>query len=72
MGDWIDEAVALQEQLLEAALANRPRPAPSSSTCLNCLEPLTDRVNYCDTDCRDDHQKRTGSRARTLSVLDDE
>ena len=72
MGDWIDEAVALQEQMLAVALANRPAPPPPSSICLNCKEPLTARFNYCDADCRDDHVARTGARNRTVRVLDDD
>lgn len=57
-GDWADEASAIEQQTLELALKTRRPVLPTSTRCYNCGEQLTNRVNYCDADCRDDHQQR--------------
>lgn len=60
MADIIDEANYRAEIARVAAISNVPRPNPvRSRSCLNCDEPLTDRFNFCDTDCRTDYELRS-------------
>lgn len=59
MADIIDQASALEDAHRAAALAAaRVVQRPKSAVCLNCREPLTDRFNFCDPECRDDWQRR--------------
>jgi len=72
MTDLIDDANALAEIHRLAALSKVPKHTrPPSTICLNCDEPLTTRVNFCDIDCRNDWEQRHRS-ARLAPVQDDE
>lgn len=54
-----DQASDREEQFREAALQTRKPEVPKATgRCLNCDEPTPGR--FCDTDCRDDWQKREG------------
>lgn len=67
MADIIDEANYLAEIARVAAISNVPRPSALRSTvCLNCDEPLIERFNFCDPDCRTDYELR--SRMRSIPV----
>lgn len=73
MSDLFDQASEIETLFRDKAIeaARAPQRAPSTS-CRNCDEPLTDRVNFCDTDCQADYERRTGSRHRTMKVTDDD
>jgi len=54
--DQIDEAAARQQQMIDNALANRPRPTMVyTGECHWCEEPI-DKGHYCNSDCRKDHE----------------
>lgn len=56
MADFADEASALADLHLAAALSRpRAQAAPFSGFCLACREPVEER-RYCDSDCRADHE----------------
>lgn len=61
--DPLDRAVVEQERLLEEQLrvakSTITPQKPYRGTCYNCDELLTPPNRYCDSDCRDDHEKRT-------------
>lgn len=55
--DPVDEAAALQQQMIDNALANRPVPQMAfTGECHWCEEPINSG-NFCSADCRDDHAK---------------
>jgi hypothetical protein len=62
--DEFDRATALEEAERDACVAAaRNQPAmPAVGHCYNCNEPLPTGRLFCDTDCRDDFQKRTRKR----------
>ncbi|MDR1350730.1 MAG: hypothetical protein LBJ59_08170 [Zoogloeaceae bacterium] len=65
MPDLADLAQIQRERLDELALKSARQPAAPAATgfCLNCGEPLPDGLCWCDTDCRNDWQRReTGER----------
>ena len=72
MADIVDQASALEDLQRDQALAAaRQQSRPPSRICLNCDEPLHDRFNFCDPECRNDYERRAGGRYRTLHVDDD-
>ena len=55
--DPIDEAAEREQQMIEVALANRPKPTVGfTGTCHFCEETIS-KGNYCDAECRLDHEK---------------
>ena len=59
MSDSVDDANATNEVLLSAAIANRnTEQLASTGFYLNCSDPLALGARFCDSDCRDDYQKR--------------
>lgn len=68
MADIVDHANHLAEIDRLIAINNVPRPATKSSICLNCGEPLTARFNFCDSDCRDDHERLTAAQSRSPAI----
>lgn len=60
MADAIDHANDITELYLNVAMHNRtnaPR-MPATGFCHNCEAPVEKNAHFCDTDCRDDWQKR--------------
>lgn len=55
--DPIDEAAEREQQMIEVALANRPKPQMIyTGECHWCEEPIA-KGHYCDSECREDHEK---------------
>lgn len=55
--DPIDEAAQREQQLIDVALANRPRPAVEfTGKCHYCEETIS-KGHYCDAGCREDHER---------------
>lgn len=55
--DIADEAQAMTGEFIENSLKNRQRlSTPFSGVCLACEEPVQER-RYCDSYCREDHEK---------------
>ncbi|OQP33884.1 hypothetical protein [Pantoea latae] len=55
--DAADEAAAREQQMIEVALANRPRPAVEfTGKCHYCEETIS-KGHYCDAGCREDHER---------------
>lgn len=55
--DIADAAQELSGEFIENSLKNRKTlSTPFSGFCLSCEEPVTDR-RYCDSFCREDHEK---------------
>jgi len=61
--DQFDRAQELEQRHRDEALkAQRSRPEmPFRGKCYNCHAPIK-RGCFCDTDCRDDYEKRTRGR----------
>lgn len=61
--DPLDRATVEQERLLEEQLRvareTLPKDLPFTGECHNCSEPLPLQTRFCDSDCRDDYEKRT-------------
>ncbi|WP_158783711.1 hypothetical protein [Pantoea sp. BAV 3049] len=54
--DPVDEAAALQQQMIDNALANRKRPNMTfTGECHYCKESI-DSGHFCDAYCRKDHE----------------
>ena len=55
-----DQASAFEELHLKACLeAQKQKPRlRAKGSCYNCEEPLEAGHLFCDSDCRDDHEKR--------------
>ena len=55
--DILDEAAEREQQLIEVALASRPKPQMVyTGECHWCEEPIS-KGHYCDASCREDHEK---------------
>ena len=55
--DIADEAAEREQQLIEVALANRPKPQMVyTGECHWCEEPI-DKGNFCSGECRIDHER---------------
>lgn len=66
--DVIDNANDLAAQLTDAYVAHQRAQnvrLPYIGECHNCGEPTPDGVNFCDTDCRDDWDKRQRAKRRS-------
>lgn len=63
MADQFDRASDIEESYRQQAIASqlnsvsRDRLAVTGK-CHNCAEPLKNGGLFCDSDCRDDHQRR--------------
>lgn len=56
----VDDSATQQEEFArEAALKHRKPELPKIGICYNCNEPVKSNANYCDKDCRLDHERRT-------------
>ena len=54
--DILDEAAEREQQLIEVALANRPKPEVEFiGKCHWCEESIA-KGSYCNADCRHDHE----------------
>lgn len=64
MADIIDQAMDEFEHHLNAALANRVKPAALSAICKNgdCGEKSSPGTSYCCRECREDHEKELWAR----------
>ena len=67
MSDLADEAndvaAAVVERRVQAIRKEAAVQMPAASgKCLNCLEPVKS-ARYCDSDCRDDHERRIKRRS---------
>lgn len=57
MSDELDQAAALEELERTIALANRKKPQMIyTGECHWCEEPIA-KGHYCDSECREDHEK---------------
>ncbi|ARJ43253.1 hypothetical protein B1H58_15245 [Pantoea alhagi] len=55
--DILDEAAEREQQLIEIALANRPKPVMTfTGICHWCNEPI-DKGHFCSDECRTDHER---------------
>ncbi|MEN4715859.1 hypothetical protein [Pantoea agglomerans] len=55
--DPIDEAAEREQQMIEIALANRPKPSMTfTGICHNCEEPV-DKGFFCCPECCEDFQR---------------
>ncbi|MFZ4170061.1 hypothetical protein ACEV60_15540 [Enterobacter ludwigii] len=60
--DIVDKAQQAEMARILQLLACRLRPVlPLTGKCHNCGEPLHE-ARFCDTDCRDDHERRFRAR----------
>ena len=58
MVDFADAAQEITENHLAQSIAKRTvLSIPFSGRCLSCEEPVEER-RYCDSDCRQDHEKK--------------
>ena len=67
--DPVDRAVVEQERLLEEQLRLARKPVETLAyigSCHNCHEPLAEPLRFCDSDCRDDHEKIKRSRSQRV------
>ncbi len=66
MADQLDQASDLEElqrqQSIAAHLATTDQRMKSTGQCHNCQEELQGDTLFCDSDCRDDYDKRTRAR----------
>ena len=53
-----DTATAHEEMMREIALKHRKPELVKTGFCYNCGESVKQNANYCDVDCRLDHEKR--------------
>lgn len=61
MADVIDQGNDRAEQFLAHALgqaSSKANSLPPIGRCYNCESPLEGDKKFCDTDCRDDFQRR--------------
>lgn len=68
--DDIDRADRAIEQHLQAAMAARRPELTPCGECHNCEEPLKGafaHLNFCDSDCRDDYERRQHLQHRTFA-----
>lgn len=63
MTDQIDKAQVFEAMHRDIALHNRAPELPFKGECYNCEAPIT-KGNFCDADCRDDHEKRHNNMRR--------
>lgn len=55
--DILDEAAEREQQMIEIALANRPKPAMTfTGACYNCEESV-DKGFFCCPECCEDYQR---------------
>lgn len=67
MCDIADEAADLTQQMIDVALANRPKTAIEfTGKCHYCEEPI-DNGRYCTVECRDDGEKIERAKLRGRS-----
>lgn len=57
MTDQIDLAQRFEEMHRDIAIHNRAPELPFNGECYNCEAPVTGGC-FCDSDCRDDYDKR--------------
>lgn len=55
--DAADEAAAREQQLIEVALANRPRPAVEFTGKCHYCEGSISKGHFCSDECRTDHER---------------
>jgi len=57
MSDIVDDAAEAIEQMVEVALANRPKTAIEfTGKCHYCEEPIS-KGTFCSKECNEDYQK---------------
>lgn len=59
--DIIDQANDIAEEMLRRQIAyvtSKTDAFPPIGECYNCQQSVPAGVRYCDSDCRDDHEKR--------------
>lgn len=66
MSDKADDADALVELQLRAAMTCRQRPVmrPFTGCCYWCREPVESPRIFCDADCRDDFERDAAIKGR--------
>ena len=67
MPDMFDFASEAEQRERERALSAASRSAPvlpAVGSCYNCDSILPDGVRFCDSDCRNDYQRRKQAEAR--------
>lgn len=70
MADICDQADSAVEAFQREALSRRHKEPEYTGYCLNCNEPTDLPDRWCDTDCREDWEKRT--RQELLGPVDDD
>jgi hypothetical protein len=67
--DPVDRAGVEQENILQEQLRLARKPVATlayKGSCYNCDEPLPEPQRFCDSDCRDDHEKILRSRSQRI------
>ena len=54
-----DSATQQEEFARDAAMQQRRTELPKIGSCYNCSEPVKPNANFCNKDCRIDHERRT-------------
>lgn len=57
MSDIVDDAAEAIEQMVEVALANRPKTAIEFTGKCHYCEELIDKGTFCSKECNEDYQK---------------
>lgn len=58
MANEADVAQKFEQQHLAAAMSNRMPQLPKTGRCHNCSDPVPWNSAFCDSDCREDWEKR--------------
>lgn len=55
--DILDDAAELEQQMIEIALANRPKPTMTYTGKCHWCEETIDKGHFCSDECRADHER---------------
>ena len=67
MSDIVDDAAEAIEQMVEVALANRPKTVIEFTGKCHYCEETIDKGRYCTVECRDDGEKIERAKLRGRS-----
>jgi hypothetical protein len=62
--DEIDRAQEREQQDRTSALKIRKPQLIPCGSCYNCAEPVPSNAEFCNPECREDHELREAARAR--------
>jgi hypothetical protein len=64
MADEVDQAQFVEERDRKLALQVRQPELPFTGECHSCREPVSAPRLYCDSYCREDHERELAARRR--------